>query len=161
MAAGRFGLAHHLAVAAGDDVHGSILREVALAHSVRGPGSEEAVEAVLLAAEPVSKDDSGSLALRSAGLVRVALLDHTSGASAMLRNLLGSIDGFPQLSALARAVIHASEQNLTVPSTGVTSDVSAALAHAEALASWAEETLARPTRAPTDCFVGSRSGRTG
>ncbi|HVM26572.1 MAG TPA: hypothetical protein VM433_02755 [Mycobacteriales bacterium] len=147
VAASRFSLAHHLAAVVGHDHRAGILAEAALAHAVRSPGSPSAAAMIVRVAEtPVAAGDRGSLVLRAVSLIRVALLDPSSGAPSLLRQLVPPLESMPQLQALAVAVAIATEQNLSLPAGGVTVDASEALEQAHAIASWAEDTLHRQFR---------------
>lgn len=143
----RFGFAHHVAVAAGQDYRAAILAEAAWAHAVRSPASSSAAELVARVEEtPAAAADSGSLALRAASLIRVALLDPTSGAPALLRQLVPHLDQLPHLRDLAVAVASVTEQNLSLPATGVAVGVTDALMQAEAISQWANDQLNRQYR---------------
>lgn len=147
VAASRFGLAQHLATVLGQDYRASILREAAYASAVRTVASPAAAEFVALAAQTtVNQSDTGSVLLRAASLVRVALIDPASGTPALLRSHVGALSAWPQLQELAVAIAAATEQNVAVPAGGVDLDLAQAHDQARAIASWAEDTLKRPPR---------------
>ncbi len=147
LAAQRYGLAHHMALALGQDYRAEILAEAALAAVVRGTSSPAAADMVARAAQmPLNPADTGSVLLRVAALLRVALLDHASGAPVLLRSIAGPLEGFDRVRDLALAVATATERNLSVPATGVVLDIAEAVDQAHAIASWAEDTLSRPPR---------------
>lgn len=141
----RFSLGHHLAQALGQDVRAAVLAEAALAEAVRRPTSQAAgqmVERALSVSVPA--EDRGSVALRTASAVRVALLDPSSGAGEVLRQLLDSLAPMPALRAFAVAVIDASVRNFALSATGSGADAERAREQAAVIASWAEDTLERP-----------------
>lgn len=147
VAASRFGLAHHLAAVLGQDYRATILSEAAYANAVRTAASPAAAEFVALTAQTtVNPSDTGSVLLRAASLVRVALLDPASGTPALLRAHVGALGAWPQLQELAVAIATATEQNVAVPAGGLDLDVAQAHDQACAIASWAEDTLKRPPR---------------
>ena len=147
VAASRFGLAHHLAAVIGQAYRAAILAEAALAHVVRSTSSPAAAEMVIRSAStPLNSVDIGSVVLRAASTIRVALLDPASGAPALLRQLIAPLDALPRLRELAVAVRTATEQNLAVPAIGLTFNAAQAIEQAQAIASWAEDTRSRPPR---------------
>jgi hypothetical protein len=147
VAASRFGLAHHLAAVLGQDYRAAILAEAAYGNAVRTAASPAAAEFVALAAQTaVNPSDTGSVLLRAASLIRVALLDPASGTPALLRSHVSALDSWPQLQELGVAVAAATEQNVAVPAAGLDLDLAQAHDQARAIASWAEDTLKRPPR---------------
>lgn len=143
----RFGLAHHLAKAAGRGYHAEILKECALANAVRTAGSPAAAAMVVSVADcPVNPADVGSFVLRCAALLRVALLDPGSGAAQELRQLLGELGSFRALQEFASETAQAADQMVPVSANGEDLDESGAIDEAEAIASWARDTLERPPR---------------
>ncbi|MHB1518240.1 MAG: hypothetical protein ACYCVN_08220 [Acidimicrobiales bacterium] len=143
----RFGLAHHLALAAGRSYHAEILKECALANAVRTAGSPAAAAMVVSVAEnPVNPADVGSLVLRCAALLRVALLDPGSGAAQQLRQLIGELDLFRALQEFAGETAQAADEMVPVSAGGEDLDESGAMDEADAIASWARDTLDRPSR---------------
>lgn len=141
----RFSLAHHLAAALGHDLRAEVLAEAVLAHTVRRSASPAAAAMVERAMTvPVPADDRGSVALRAASAIRVALLDPSSGAAEVLRPLLDPLAAMPLLRSLAVAVIESSTQNLAVPAGGFSGNRDRAREQSAAISSWAEDTLARP-----------------
>jgi hypothetical protein len=143
----RFGLAHHLAFAAGQDYHAEILKECALAHGVRTPGSPAAAAMVAAVAETlVNPADDGSVVLRCAALLRVALLDPGSGAPQQLRQLIGDLDQWRALQEFSSEAAQAAEQMVPVSASGEDLDAAGASDEAAAIASWAQDTLTRPPR---------------
>lgn len=142
----RFDLAYHIARAVGQDYRSAILAEAALAHAVRSPGSSAAAEMAAAATSlPLKRDDVGSVLLRLASVLRVALLDPASGAPAMLFAMSGTLESLPALRELAVAVAVPTNQMMSVAATGETLDAASAMAQAEAIASWARESRDRPT----------------
>ncbi|MDA8286577.1 MAG: hypothetical protein M0Z42_25510 [Actinomycetota bacterium] len=143
----RFGLAHHLALAAGRGYHAEILKECALANAVRTAGSPASAAMVVSVAEqPVNPADVGSVVLRCAALLRVALLDPGSGAAQQLRQLIGELGSFRALQEFAGETAQAADQMVPVSAGGEDLDESGAIDEAEAIASWARDTLERPLR---------------
>ncbi|MDA8281978.1 MAG: hypothetical protein M0Z42_01460, partial [Actinomycetota bacterium] len=143
----RFGLAHHLALAAGRRYHAEILKECALANAVRTAGSPAAAAMVLSVAEnPVNSADVGSVVLRCAALLRVALLDPGSGAAQQLRQLIGELNLFQALQEFASETAQAADQMVPLSAAGEDLNESGAIDEAEAIASWARDILERPPR---------------
>lgn len=143
----RFGLAHHLAAALGQDYRAGILAEAALAQAVRSTASASATEMVNRCLNvTLNPADPGSVVLRAAAVTRAALLDPSSGAPAVLRQIIPALAELPRLRDFALAVASATEKNLAVPATGMSADVAESHAQAQAIASWAEDTLRRPPR---------------
>lgn len=143
----RFGLAHHLARALGHDYRAEILAEAALGQAVRTTSSAAAGELVArVGAQPLNLSDTGSVALRAAATTRVALLDPSSTAPAILRQVLPALGDLPRLREFVAAVASATEKNLVVPAAGVALDASESHAQAQAIASWADDFLRRPPR---------------
>ena len=85
--------------------------EVALAHAVRSPSSPAAEEMVDSANQPSIREDVGSLVLRLASTLRVALLDPGSGAPANLTALVGPLDQLPSLRDLGAVGRNSDESN--------------------------------------------------
>lgn len=147
VAARRFGLAYHLATALGQDYRAGILAEAALAQAVRSTASASATEMLNRSANVrVNVADPGSVVLRVAAVTRTALLDPSSGAPAVLRQLMPDLTDLPRLRDFVVAVASATEKNLIVPATGMFADIAESDAQAQAIASWAEDTLRRPPR---------------
>ncbi|MGI8684420.1 MAG: hypothetical protein ACR2MO_04915 [Acidimicrobiales bacterium] len=143
----RFGLAQHLAAVLGQNYRAEILAEAALAQVVRSTASPAAAEMVTrMASTPLNASDIGSIVLRVAATTRVALLDPTSGAPAVLPHLIPSLGELPKLCEFVLAVSSATARNLVLPAAGVAVDAAEAEAQAKAIASWAEDTLRRPAR---------------
>ncbi|MBV9661407.1 MAG: hypothetical protein JO337_09640 [Acidimicrobiales bacterium] len=141
----RFSLAHHLARALGQDLRAEVLAQAALAHTVRrsaSPAAAAMVERAMTVSVPA--EDRGSVALRAASAIRVALLDPSSGAGDVLRPLLDPLESTPLLRSLAVAVIESSVQNLAVPASGSSGNRDRAREQSVAISSWAADTLARP-----------------
>ena len=147
-ATSRFGLAHHLALALGDDYHAAILGEAAYAaavRSVRSACSEALVEDV--GATLLNTTDPGSVVLRAATLIRVALLDPDSGAGDLLRTMLGAIDELgvtPALAKLATCVVGVAQIRQVVAADGPSANGDGE--QREALVSFTQETLESPPR---------------
>lgn len=143
----RFGLAHHLAGALGQSYRKEILAEAALAQAVRSTASPAAIEMVTRAVStPLNAFDVGSIVLRAAAMTRAALLDPSSGTPVVLRQLIPSLGELPKLREFVVAVASATEKNLVVPAAGVAVDAAEAHAQAQAIASWAKDTMRRPAR---------------
>jgi hypothetical protein len=147
VAEGRFDLGHHMAKASGQTYRAAILREAALADSVRTASSASAAEMVADVGEvPLNAADIGGVILRCAAELRVALLDPGSGAPALLRAIVPALDARPALRELVGDIAAATEQMVAVSANGVALDVAEAFEEAEAIASWAQDTLDRPPR---------------
>jgi hypothetical protein len=144
----RFDLAHHLAVAANWEYRAAILREAALAHGVRTPSSPAAIAMVDAASHPLIREDLGSVILRLASALRVALLDPGSGAPAILFGIAGLLDQYAAFRELALAVASPTSQMLSVAAVGEVLDAADAIAQAEAIAIWARDTKERPPHFP-------------
>lgn len=138
----RYGLAHHLAAALGQDLRSQVLAEAALADAVRGPSSPAATELVERALSAnIPADDRGSINLRVASAVRAALLDPASGAAEALRPLIDSLPNDRTLRRFVVAVVDASSRNVPLTADGA---VIEDRARADAIASWAASALERP-----------------
>lgn len=145
VAARRFSLAHHLAAALGQDVRAELFAEAALAEGVRRSASPAAAAMVERAFQLTpAAGDLGSLALRAASAIRVALLDPASQASELLRPILDPLNALPALRAFALAVIEAASQNVALPAAGPAAGTGPAYDTAKAISVWAADTLARP-----------------
>lgn len=147
VALGRFDLAHHLAAAADQGYRAAISKEAALAEAVRTPSSPASAEMVLSASQTTLHGaDLGSVVLRSASEMRVALLDPGSGAPSLLREVVPFLDALPTLREVVGEVLSATEQMVAVSASGVALDVADAIDQAQTIASWAQETIDRPPR---------------
>ena len=143
----RFSLARHLAAALDQDLRAEVLAEAALAEGVRRSTSPAAADMVERALQhPLPADDLGSVALRAASGVRVALLDPSAGATEVLRSLVDSLGATPALRGFVLAVINPSAQHITLSASGSAGNVDQAYEQAQAIASWADDTLNRPRR---------------
>lgn len=139
----RFDLAHHVATAADHEYRAGILAEAAFAHSVRSPNSPAAAEMVDRAAIPLVPDDQGSVLLRLASTLRVALLDPGSGAPAVLSALSSALDQLPALRDLARVVATPTSQMVAIAAGGEVLDAADAMRAATAIAAWASDSIAQ------------------
>lgn len=137
----RFDLAYHVAAAAEHDYRAGILAEAAFAHGVRTPNSPAAAEMVDRAAIPLVPDDQGSVLLRLASTLRVALLDPGSGAPAVLSALSSALDQLPVLRDLAHVVATPTSQMVAIAAGGEVLDAADAIAQAKAISAWASDTI--------------------
>jgi hypothetical protein len=146
IAARRFSLAHHLAGALGQTQRAELFAEAAVAHGVRRATSPAARDVVDRAfGTLLSSDDRGSVALRAASVMRVALLAPASQAAEALRPILDPLGTASEaLRDFALAVIDAASTGVTIPASGVIGGGVPAFEEADVIAAWAEDALSRP-----------------
>lgn len=144
VADGRFGLGHHLARLSGRDHIAAVLKEATHAHAVRASTSPSAraMAEDNLGIEP-NEHDLGSLALRVASAVRVALLAPHSDVLTTIASIEHVVHtaGLDELVEILAAARESATQGVAIPATGEQFEADEIIERQEAAREAAQEQL--------------------